>query len=244
VIGGLTKNQKRASLPMKLPYLRVANVYADELRLEDVKEIGVGESELGRVLLRKGDLLVVEGNGSPDQIGRVALWDGSIDPCVHQNHLIKVRFAVRALEKVALHWLLSARGREHIKRVASSTSGLYTLSITKVQALPVPLPPIDEQEEIIREIERRLSILREIETEVEANLKRAGRLRQSILKRAFEGKLVPQDHTDEPASKLLERIREERERSTPRKKDGRKKAPREGAESPQESLFSGVGERG
>ena len=119
VIGGLTKNQKRASLPFRLPYLRVANVYADELQLDDIEEIGVGENELGRVLLQKGDLLVVEGNGSPDQIGRVALWDGSIDPCVHQNHLIKVRFVARALGKLVLHWLLSVSGREHIKRVAT-----------------------------------------------------------------------------------------------------------------------------
>ena len=141
VIGGLTKNQKRTSLPLKFPYLRVANA----LQLESVEEIGVKEEELDRILLEEGDLLVVEGNGSPDQIGRVALWDGSIDPCVHQNHLIKVRFTIRRLGKHVLYWLLSTNGREHIKRVASSTSGLHTLSISKVQALAVPLPPLAEQ---------------------------------------------------------------------------------------------------
>src|SRR5205085_4267949 len=92
VSGGLTKNQKRERLPLKMPYLRVANVYAGELDLAEVKNIGIEESELGRVLLTAGDLLVVEGNGSIDQIGRVALWDGRIEPCLHQNHLIKVRF--------------------------------------------------------------------------------------------------------------------------------------------------------
>ena len=92
VSGGLTKNSKRNDFLLKMPYLRVANVYAGELRLAKMKEIGLGENELARVLLSPGDLLVVEGNGSPDQIGRVALWDGSISPCVHQNHIIKVRF--------------------------------------------------------------------------------------------------------------------------------------------------------
>ncbi|MGC8640034.1 MAG: DEAD/DEAH box helicase family protein [Isosphaeraceae bacterium] len=74
--------------------------------------------------------------------------------------------------------------------------------------LAFPLAPLAEQGEIVQEVERRFSILDEIEAQVDANLKRAARLRQGILKRAFEGRLVPQDPTDEPAEKLLERIRE------------------------------------
>ena len=73
IIGGLTKNQKRNDHALKLPYLRVANVYANELKLNDIEYIGVTERELEKLLVRKGDLLVVEGNGSPDQIGRAAL---------------------------------------------------------------------------------------------------------------------------------------------------------------------------
>jgi type I restriction enzyme S subunit len=211
VIGGLTKNSKRKIFPLKMPYLRVANVYANELQLDDVQEIGVKESELERITLEKGDLLVVEGNGSIEQIGRVAIWDGSISPCVHQNHIIKVRFKPVDLAKFILLWLLSKDGREQIMRVASSTSGLYTLSLSKVAALPIPLPSLSEQQRIVAEVERRLSVVEELEAAVEANLKRAGRLRQAILKRAFEGKLVPQDPSDEPASLLLECIRAARE---------------------------------
>ncbi len=221
VIGGLTKNQRRASYPLKLPYLRVANVYANELRLDNLEEIGVKEEELARLLLENGDLLIVEGNGSPDQIGRVALWNGSINPCVHQNHLIKVRFSAKEISKYVLHWLLSANGRAYIKRVASSTSGLYTLSLPKVEALPVPLPPLVEQEEIVAEVERRLSVVEEVEGQVEAQLKRAARLRQAILKRAFEGRLVPQNPNDEPAEALLERIAAEREAKKGGKRGGR-----------------------
>ena len=81
--------------------------------------------------------------------------------------------------------------------------------------LPVPLPPDEEQAEIVTEVERRLSIVDEIEAQVEANLKRAARLRQGILKRAFEGRLVPQDPNDEPAEQLLARIRDQRQSTSP-----------------------------
>jgi type I restriction enzyme S subunit len=78
----------------------------------------------------------------------------------------------------------------------------------------IPLPSIGEQAKIVEEVQQQLSILDEIEAQVDANLKRAARLRQGILKRAFEGRLLPQDPTDEPAEKLLERIRQQRQPAT------------------------------
>lgn len=75
---------------------------------------------------------------------------------------------------------------------------------------------------------------------MEADLKRAARLRQSILKRAFEGRLVAQDPSDEPAEELLARIKAERERNKPEKRRGKKPA-RGASEEAQASLFSGAG---
>ncbi len=163
---------------------RVANVYANELRLGEMAEIGVAENELNKLLVLKGDLLVVEGNGSPDQIGRVAMWDGLIDPCVHQNHLIKVRVAM-APPTWVLNWLLSPGGRTQIELVSSSTTGLHTLSTGKIGNLPVPLPPLAEQHRIVAEIDRRLSLVHGVEREIDANLKRAQAMRQSVLHSAF-----------------------------------------------------------
>jgi type I restriction enzyme S subunit len=74
----------------------------------------------------------------------------------------------------------------------------------------LPLPSLDEQKQIISEVERQSSVIDELEKVVNQNLKRTEKLRQSILKKAFEGKLVPQDPTDEPADKLLERIKAEK----------------------------------
>jgi type I restriction enzyme, S subunit len=93
-----------------------------------------------------------------------------------------------------------------------NTKGIaYTgINIETLKEMPIPLPPLAEQSRISAEAERRLSVIDELESTVEADLKRAAGLRQAILKRAFEGKLVPQDPGDEPASVLLERIKNDR----------------------------------
>ena len=210
VSGGLTKNPKRESLPQKMKYLRVANVHADRLELDDVREIGVTEDEARRLVLEKGDLLVVEGNGSIDQIGRVAEWTGSIPDCGHQNHLIRARLEASILPRFALRFLQSPLGRGAIVKAASSTTGLHTLSISKVGNLSIPVAPFPEQEALLDLIEPAFDHVANLEADIELNLQRAEALRQSILKKAFAGELVPQDPADEPAAALLARIRSER----------------------------------
>lgn len=219
VTGGVTKNAgKDATNKRAVPYLRVANVYANEVRLNDVDTIMVTEPEMDRTLLAKGDILVVEGNGSVDQIGRAAQWDGSISPCVHQNHLIKLRPNSEADQTAEwiLTWMTSPVGRQHIVRSASSTAGLHTLSISKIEQLPIPLAPLAERVRICEQL--RLDLDRDslVVTSLSVTSSRIGRLRQSVLKWAFDGKLVDQNPNDEPASVLLDRIRSQNTGATTR----------------------------
>jgi type I restriction enzyme S subunit len=161
--------------------------------LDEVLEIGVTDAEVVASELQRGDLLVVEGNGSRDQIGRVAIWNGAVAGCVHQNHIIKVRLGDSALAPFVLYWLLSPEGRRAIEEEASSTSGLYTLSISKVAALPVPVAPAAEAQRIVDAVESRLAYLNAGVAglkRVQVNLKR---YRASVLKAACEGRLVPTD---------------------------------------------------
>lgn len=87
----------------------------------------------------------------------------------------------------------------------------------------MPLPPLAEQLVIVNEVDGIVSVISKTNTEIAFNLKRASRLRQSILKRAFEGKLVPQDPADESAELLLQRIREQRVQAKPKHRTSKKK---------------------
>lgn len=207
VSGGLTKNARRRGLEKKVPYLRVANVYANELRLDDIQEIGCTPAEYEKTHLRQGDLLVVEGNGSIDQIGRVAMWDGSISTCSHQNHLIRVRAKTTITPEYLLFWLLSPWGRQSIEKVASSSSGLHTLSISKLSALPVPMCTIEEMKEITARINVYLSQIEDVFADSAQAEHLLDCLDQATLAKAFRGELVPQDPNDEPATVLLDRLR-------------------------------------
>ena len=147
ISGGLTKSTKRDKLPLRMPYLRVANVSFASIDVSEMLDIGLTDEEYSKTLLQRGDLLFVEGNGSPDQIGRVAIWENQVVSCVHQNHLIKSRFNKGlVIPSFAMHYFMSHRGREQIKGKAVSTSGLYTLSVSKISNLMLPVPPLDLQE--------------------------------------------------------------------------------------------------
>lgn len=145
--GGITKNKKREAMKLQLPYLRVANILPNELDLTEVKTIGLTEQEYEAVRLISGDLLIVEGNGSDTQIGRSAIWNGQIDPCVHQNHLIRVRLRDEALPLYVQTFLSSSEGRRQIMAKAVNTSGLHTLSTKKIRSIEIPVPPFSLQRE-------------------------------------------------------------------------------------------------
>ena len=216
--GGLQKSPARKPVRNHYPYLRVANVHRGRLLLDDLHRFELTPPELRRLRLEAGDVLLVEGNGSRTEIGRCAVWNGDVKDCVHQNHITRIRLGESVLPQYISIFLNSPIGQIAMQQAASSTSGLYTLSVSKVRRLPIALPPTAEQEAIVDRVEGNVSRVDEVGASVVGQLVHAARLRQSVLNHAFTGKLVPQDPTDEPAATLLERIareREARQRSRP-----------------------------
>ncbi len=206
VKGGIQKQPKRAPSKNPAPFLRVANVLRGELLLDEIHEIELFDGEIDRYRLRDGDLLVVEGNGSPQQIGRAASWSDEIVNCVHQNHLIRVRPGPNLNPRfLTLYWN-APHTASLLRDVASSTSGLYTLSTRKIKSIPIPLAPLSDQQRIAARVDRQLEQHDRLHESVLDALGRASALRRSVLATAFSGRLVPQDPDDEPASVLLERI--------------------------------------
>jgi len=194
--GGIQKQSKRAPRENHFPFLRVANVTAKGLDLSEIHQIELFGDELNRLRLQRGDLLVVEGNGSPTQIGRAAIWNGAVADCVHQNHLIRVRAGSVVLpEYLHLYWN-SPANRDFLTAVSSSTSGLHTLSVRKLQQVEVPVPPLEEQQRIVAILDDHLSRLDAAQCSLAENLQRLSILRSAVLNGLREdaethGSLVP-----------------------------------------------------
>ena len=206
---GRQRSPKRATGPNMHRYLRAANVTWDGLDLSDVKEMDFNPREFETYRLMPDDIVLNEASGSPDEVGKPAIWKGQIKDCCFQNTLIRVRASPETVTFLFYHLMSDAR-LGNLGRAARGV-GINHLGAERTASWTVALPPLEEQRRIVAELEQKLSVIQQAEATMETNLKRVERLRQSILKQAFSGQLVPQDPDDEPASALLERIKAERE---------------------------------
>ena len=144
--------------------------------------------ELSRLRLVDGDLLIVEGNGSADQIGRNALFVAQDEPWIHQNHVIRVRLRREmALPTFVSTFLNSEGGRTQMLRKARTTSGLYSLSVGKVGELEVPLPSIEAQRTLVESLLLRRMIGNQARQAAEDELAAIRMLPGALLRQAFSG---------------------------------------------------------
>lgn len=179
---GLQKSPTNRPGTHARPYLRVANVQRGRLILDKIKTINVPDADMASLRLEVGDILFVEGNGSRAELGRVALWNGEITDCVHQNHIIKARPQQSLLlPEFAMAWFNSEAGRDHFFKSGKTTSGLGTINSSVIRTAPIPLPSIAVQKALISELSA-------ADTSAQAKRSEAATLRQSAWA-AFESAL-------------------------------------------------------
>ncbi len=195
----------------EFPVLRSSAVRPGKIDFDDVNFLSEEQSTKRENYVRKGDLLITRLSGSVEYVGVCAFVATTpTKPLQYPDRLFCGNIVHGIDAQFVVHCFQHKPIREVLERAAKSTAGHQRISMSDLRLLSFPLPPYFEQRRIVAEVERRLSVIDELEMQVEANLKRAERLREAILKRAFEGKLVPQDPRDEPASMLLERIKDAR----------------------------------
>ncbi|MFC9973139.1 restriction endonuclease subunit S [Spirillospora sp. NPDC127200] len=170
---------------VELPYLRVANVQDGFIDTEDMKTVHVLKSEVERLRLDSGDVLLTEG-GDWDKLGRGAVWDGRIDPCVYQNHVFRVRCDVdRLIPEYFALYVGSTPGRAYFMSIAKQTTNLATINSRQLKEMPIPVPPVEDQRKIalfVGEYRQGIALDR-------AQLRDMKRLRQGLMEDLLTGQV-------------------------------------------------------
>ena len=191
-----------------LEYITTSNLYWDRFELENLRSMYFTENEIEKCQVSKGDLLVCEGG----DIGRAAIWLKDYKICI-QNHIHRLRSYVPLCTRFYYYVFFLYK---YAGWIGGKGIGIQGLSSNALHSLLVPVPPIAEQERIVK----RLEIIKPLSDKYseaseqiqELNNLFPEHLKKSILQYAVQGKLVPQDPADEPASVLLECIRTEKEK--------------------------------
>jgi len=187
--GGVAKGKDyQDQKTVSLPYLRVANVQAGYVDLTEVKDIAVLESEIARYRLRHGDVLMNEG-GDNDKLGRGTVWKAEIEPCLHQNHV----FAIRPNRHLKPEWLAmftqSSRARSYFFLNSKQSTNLASISSSNVMNLDLPMPPVQEQEEILRLLEAERQRFADLQKQADNGIQLLTERRSALISAAVTGKI-------------------------------------------------------
>jgi len=188
---GVTKGRKlEGKQTVEIPYMRVANVQDGYLDLSEIKTIKVTVDDVEKYKLEYGDVLFTEG-GDPDKLGRGTVWKDDVPPpCIHQNHIFRVRVDPDYLVPQYLSALTgSALGKRYFFKSSKQTTGIASINSRQLKGCPVLLPPISLQQKFnhwIDEINNEKTLLQKSKEQLDT-------LFNSLLQKAFRGELTFND---------------------------------------------------
>lgn len=184
----LGKSYSKDTVLIERPYLRVANVQGGYVDLNDLATIEVTPDEDLKYRLHSGDVLMTEG-GDRDKLGRGCVWHGEIEPCLHQNHVFAVQTNETILLPEFLEYLTASDvGRSYFDVTAIKTTNLACTSSSKVLAFTIPLPPIEEQSEIVGFIKKRSLELNKLIMKKELLVQELESYKKSLIYEVVTGK--------------------------------------------------------
>jgi len=199
--------------------LRIPNISNGFIDDSDLKFADFSSDEISDFSLIEGDILTIRSNGSVDLVGKCGLIKKSETKYLFAGYLIRLRPIKDFLNSHFLLYLMSSIDlRVQIESFAKSTSGVNNINSGELSNLVIPLCSLQEQSQIVQEIENRLSVCDKMEQSINESIEKAEALRQSILKKAFEGRLLSAAEVEqckqaadyEPASELLKKIKAEK----------------------------------
>ncbi|WP_240136728.1 hypothetical protein [Streptomyces sp. MUM 178J] len=188
---GLTVDGKRdvSGDVVTRPYLRVANVQADRIQVDNVSEIVVPVGIAKRSTLLSGDVLMTEG-GDLDKLGRGTVWRGELDGCLHQNHVFAVRPDKQQLDADYLALMTrTVHGRCYFESTGVKTTNLASTNSSKILGFPIPLPKVEVQHSRVRVIRRKLDGIARAKDRLRAQLVLLAERRQALITAAVTGQL-------------------------------------------------------
>lgn len=200
-------SSKKSLSAGKVPVLRMGNIQNGKLDWSNLVYTS-DANEIKKYFLNSGDVLFNRTN-SPELVGKTAIYRGE-RPAIFAGYLIRIRNKPEIDSEYLNFCLNTTFSRVWCQEVKTDGVSQSNINAQKLAAFSVPLPPLTEQQEIVRRVEALFALADQIEARYTKAKASVDKLTQSILAKAFRGELVPQDPNDEPANMLLARIRAEK----------------------------------